>query len=263
MVVNSDDSIGSEMLADKTMSAEKYSYSITAINATDNEHSVYTESVEFQDEGIACDVVSPWGPVRLRTTLIGQFNLSNCLAVFTLLGALGIDHDSAIDELAKLKPVAGRMECFGGQDKPMVVVDYAHTPDALKHALQALRPHTQHHLWVVFGCGGDRDRGKRPQMAAIAEEYADVVVLTSDNPRSETLIDIIDEMRQGLSDPTACTVELNRAHAIKVTMSRAVIGDVILVAGKGHEQYQQVGQEKLPHSDITCVVEGLEKGKWS
>ena len=262
MVVNSDDSVGVEILEDAGLDAEKYSFSITAINARDAKQSVFTEAVEFGDEGIAADVNSPWGAFELKTSLIGQFNLSNCLAVFTLLGALKLDPEKVLSEIEVLQPVAGRMECFGGQEKPMAVIDYAHTPDALKHALKALRPHTQHDLWCVFGCGGDRDRGKRPQMSAIAEEFADHVVLTSDNPRRENVIDIIDEMRKGLSEPTACTVELDRKQAIQTSIRRAVIGDVVLVAGKGHEQYQQVANERLPHSDLDCVEESLQKGKW-
>lgn len=263
VIVNSDDSVGSDILSDNQVTAQKYSYSITAINAGADDHSVYTEAVDFKDEGIFADLRTPWGNADLKTSLIGQFNLSNCLAVVTLLGALGIELDNVIDGVARLKPVEGRMECFGGQNKPMAVVDYAHTPDALKHALRALRPHTNHRLWCVFGCGGDRDRGKRPQMAAIAEEYADYIVLTSDNPRSEDVTDIINEMRAGLQNPTACIVEPDRKLAIESVMNKSVIGDVVLLAGKGHEQYQHVGMEKLPHSDIEIVTNALEKGNWS
>ena len=261
--VNSDDKVGLEILEQYQAAEGNYSFSITAINAQNPDTSVFTESVRFFDGGVSAELVTPWGVSELNTQLIGQFNLSNCLAVVTALGALGFELKQIIDGIAGLKPVAGRMECFGGESTPLVVVDYAHTPDALKHALSALRPHTQHRLWCIVGCGGDRDRGKRPEMAAIAQEHADYVVLTSDNPRSEDIMDIINEMREGLSSGSECIVEPDRKLAIQSTLNRAVIGDVVLVAGKGHEDYQQIGDEKRPHSDITAVQTVLKRGNWS
>lgn len=262
-VVNSDDKIGVEILDEYEADESNYSFSITAINAQNTDSSVYTESVSFFDGGVSAEMVTPWGDSELNTQLIGQFNLSNCLAVVTALGALGFELKQIVDGIADLKPVQGRMECFGGESSPLVVVDYAHTPDALKHALSALRPHTQHRLWCIVGCGGDRDRGKRPEMAAIAQEYADYIVLTSDNPRSEDIMDIITEMQEGLASGSDSIIEPDRKMAIQSILNRAVIGDVVLVAGKGHEDYQQIGDEKVPHSDIDSVQKVLSRGNWS
>ncbi len=262
-VINADDAIGIEILNELDNEISRYSFSITAINAQEPDISVYTESVDFSDMGVRAELVTPWQEIALQTQLMGQFNLCNCLAVVTMLGALDFPLDDVIKGIASMKPVAGRMECFGVKHSPLVVVDYAHTPDALKHALNALKPHTQHRLWCIVGCGGDRDRGKRPQMASIAEEYADYVVLTADNPRSEDVMDIINEMKQGLSPVSDSIIEPDRKQAIETTITRAVIGDVVLVAGKGHEAYQHVGKERLPFSDVETVEQLLQRGKWS
>lgn len=263
VVINSDDSVGNQILSDSDVLAKKYSFCITRINAVDEQTSVFTESVDFTDNGITADVVSPWGEEIMSTNLIGQFNLSNCLAVITTLGTVGIKLSDSVKALGKLPPVTGRMECFGGDEKPLVVIDYAHTPDALMHALKALRPHTKLRMHCVFGCGGDRDRGKRSEMAAIAEEYADNVILTSDNPRSEAIEDIIKEMQVGLLNPKAVTVKTDRKDAIEFAINKAVSGDLVLVAGKGHEAYQYIGDQKLQHSDIDWAKLILSKGNWS
>ena len=262
-IINSDDAVGLEILSELADDVVNYSFSITAINAQDPDSSIYTETVDFNDSGVGAELVTPWQEITLQTQLIGQFNLSNCLAVISILGALDFVLEDIVKGISTLKPVAGRMECFGGNETPLVVVDYAHTPDALKHALEALRPHTQHRLWCVVGCGGDRDRGKRPQMASIAEQYSDYVVLTADNPRSEDIMEIISEMKQGISPASDCIIEPDRKQAVQSTLTRAIIGDVVLVAGKGHEDYQQIGDERIPYSDITTVQDALERGKWS
>jgi UDP-N-acetylmuramoyl-L-alanyl-D-glutamate--2,6-diaminopimelate ligase len=158
----------------------------------------------------------------------------------------------AADMLARAQPVAGRMERFGGRDgKPLVVVDYAHTPDALEKALQALREHTHGKLVCVFGCGGDRDRGKRPQMGRIAEQLADIVILTNDNPRHEDPASIINEIASGMQ--TTPSAVPDRTRAIRAALSEARAGDIVLVAGKGHEDYQQVGDRRLAYSDRDTV----------
>ena len=262
VIINADDEIGLSFINDEAITAEKYSFSITPINARQSHNSVWTESVSFNETGIEAEIATPWGSVDFKTTMIGQFNLSNCLAVLTCLGVLGYTPKDIAAQLATIPFVKGRMERFGGAEKPLVIVDYAHTPDALKHVLKAITPHTSHKLWVVFGCGGDRDRGKRPEMAAIAEEYADHLVFTSDNPRSETVEVIIKEMLQGLQNPSNCEIEYDRKLAIRNSISRAVHGDVILIAGKGHEQFQKIGNQEIPHNDVEVVEQTLESGSW-
>jgi UDP-N-acetylmuramoyl-L-alanyl-D-glutamate--2,6-diaminopimelate ligase len=171
--------------------------------------------------------------------------------VLAVLLVAGVPLQEAANALAHAQPVAGRMERFGGTDQPLVVVDYAHTPDALEKALQALREHTFGKLVCVFGCGGDRDRGKRAQMGRIAEQLADVVILTNDNPRHEEPESIIRDIATGMQ--TTPSVVPNREHAIRAALAEAQLGDSILVAGKGHEEYQQIGDRRLAYSDRDTV----------
>jgi len=262
VIINADDATGGRLLNDSDITADKYSFSITPVNARMHTNSVWTESVVFHDSGIKAELATPWGNVEFKTSMIGQFNLSNCLAVITTMGVMGYSPKDVVAQLAEVSFVEGRMQRFGGEDKPLVLVDYAHTPDALKHVLQAIKPHTSHKLWTVFGCGGDRDRGKRAEMAANVEEYADYLVITSDNPRTEPVEDIVSEMLKGLSRSSACEVEYDRKAAIRNTISKAVLGDVVLIAGKGHENYQIIGKEKVPHNDVEIVEQALSQGSW-
>lgn len=262
VIINADDAMGLSFIEDRDITADKYSFSITAINARQSHNSVWTESVVFHDKGIEAEIITPWGNVDFKSSMIGQFNLSNCLAVITSLGILGFTPKEVAAQLETISFVPGRMERFGGYDRPLVIVDYAHTPDALKNVLQAIKPHTSNKLWAVFGCGGDRDPGKRSEMAAIAEEYADRLVFTSDNPRSEKVEDIINEMLKGLNSSTAYEVEVDRKLAIRNSISKSLIGDVILVAGKGREQHQKIGAIEYPHNDVEIVEAALESGRW-
>jgi UDP-N-acetylmuramyl-tripeptide synthetase len=188
----------------------------------------------------------------LSTRLIGQYNVSNLLGVIAAMRALGVGLAAAVRACDSLSPVPGRMERLSEAGKPLVAVDYAHTPDALDQALQALRPLAQQRggkLWCVFGCGGDRDPTKRPLMAAVVEKNADRVVVTSDNPRSEKPENIISQILLGLSHRECVQVQADRAVAIAETIATAAPGDVVLVAGKGHEDYQEVAGVKHPFSD--------------
>ncbi|OQX36184.1 MAG: UDP-N-acetylmuramoylalanyl-D-glutamate--2,6-diaminopimelate ligase, partial [Candidatus Sedimenticola endophacoides] len=160
----------------------------------------------------------------------------------------------------RVRTAAGRMEAFGGHGQPLVVVDFAHTPDALEQALRALRPHAGGRLMVLFGCGGDRDRGKRPEMGAVAERLADVVWISDDNPRSESGDAIVAGILSGLARPRAARVERDRGAAIRAVIAEAGAGDLILIAGKGHETHQQVGELKYPFSDRAVVAEALAGG---
>jgi len=185
----------------------------------------------------------------LRSSLLGRFNASNLLAAAGVLLLRGMALSTVAERLAQVPPVAGRMERFGGGAAPRVVVDYAHTPDALAEALQALRGHTSGRLICLFGCGGDRDQHKRPLMGAIAERFADHLILTDDNPRHESGDAIIAAIQRGMTQPQRAVVERDRAAAIATAVATAGGDDLILIAGKGHEQWQQVGDTLRPHSD--------------
>jgi UDP-N-acetylmuramoyl-L-alanyl-D-glutamate--2,6-diaminopimelate ligase len=161
-------------------------------------------------------------------------------------------------KLAQLKPIAGRMERFGGGVNPLIFVDYAHTPDALDKVLGSVRKHCQQALWVVFGCGGNRDKGKRAQMGACAERWADHVIITDDNPRFENGLDIVNDILSGCKDSHKIEVLQNREQAIHSTITRAVLHDCIVIAGKGHEDYQEINGITTPFSDSVCVLETLK-----
>lgn len=199
---------------------------------------------------------------EVKSSLLGKFNLSNLLAVIGAValheGDLGYQNFQRILTLVpKLKAVIGRMELVSNSTDLAVIVDYAHTPDALEKALQALRLHCEGKLWVVFGCGGDRDTGKRPAMGAIAVKYADQVIVTSDNPRTESPHQIIDQIIQNIKGQ--CSIESDRRAAINHAVLNAKPGDVVLIAGKGHENYQILGADRLAFSDQTEARLALDK----
>lgn len=195
--------------------------------------------------------------VNVTLPLFGAFNLSNVMAVAGALHGSGVEPHALADALAAITPVPGRMEPVREAGKPTVIVDYAHTPDGLEKALAAAREHFPGRLHCVVGCGGDRDTGKRPLMAAAAERGADRVLFTSDNPRGEHPDAIIEQMRAGLDDPGAVQVETDRRRAVALAVSQAGADDVVLVAGKGHEDYQEVAGERHPMDDRDLAREAL------
>jgi UDP-N-acetylmuramoyl-L-alanyl-D-glutamate--2,6-diaminopimelate ligase len=210
------------------------------------------------DEGL--NVRSPWGSAKLRLPVLGRFNVSNALGVLGCLVAKGIPFDEAARLLERLPPVAGPMQSVG--DRPLVVIDYAHTPDALDNVLQALRPIAQARggrLAVVFGAGGDRDPAKRPLMGAVAARLADRVLVTSDNPRGEDPLAIISQIVKGIAVPHQ--VEAERAQAIARAIGEADPADVILIAGKGHESYQEIAGRRLHFSDLEQARAALARRK--
>jgi UDP-N-acetylmuramyl-tripeptide synthetase len=218
-------------------------------------------AIGYGTEGLRFDVAEGAEVHALQTRLIGQYNVSNLLGVLGFMRALGIPLAEAVAACADLLPVPGRMERINVPGQPLVAVDYAHTPDALDKGLQALRPLAAQRggrLWCVFGCGGDRDPTKRPLMAAVAEKNADRVVVTSDNPRSEKPEAIISQVLLGLSHAECVQVEVDRARAIAETVAAAAAEDVILLAGKGHEDYQEVAGIKFPFSDQAHAQQALE-----
>ena len=195
----------------------------------------------------------------VRSPLLGRFNVDNLLAVGGALHALGESPAGVAELLSRLQPVHGRMNRLGGDGRlPLVVVDYAHTPDALEQALASLRAHAAAKLVCVFGCGGDRDTGKRPQMAVIAERLADVVVVTDDNPRTESGDAIVADIMAGFTTPGAVIVERDRAAAIARAIGLAGTHDIVLVAGKGHEPYQEIDGVQHPFDDTATARAVLE-----
>ncbi|MEP5764448.1 MAG: UDP-N-acetylmuramoyl-L-alanyl-D-glutamate--2,6-diaminopimelate ligase [Halieaceae bacterium] len=209
---------------------------------------VSADSIEFHHSGLEARLTTPWGEGLLHSPLAGDFNLSNLMAAISAACVAGVSLQAALAAAPQLHGVAGRMEYVANGAELQLVVDYAHTPDALAQALRALRAHTRGQLICVFGCGGDRDRDKRPLMAEIATECADRVIVTSDNPRGEDPLAIIADITAGASGPVE--VESDRAAAIALAVRSAAPGDCVLVAGKGHEGYQQIGDQKLPFSDV-------------
>ncbi len=204
---------------------------------------------------------TPWGEAPLCVPVQAEFSVANAAAALAVLCASGIPLADVVGALGTLAPVPGRMEQFSAPGSATVVVDYAHTPDALEKVLAALRPATSGRLVCVFGCGGDRDPGKRPLMAAAAEGQADELWLTSDNPRSEDPLRIIADMRAGLSGRVPARECADRREAIAAALAAAGSGDTVLVAGKGHEDYQEVRGERRPFSDRAVVQAALEGGR--
>ncbi|MGH8672414.1 MAG: UDP-N-acetylmuramoyl-L-alanyl-D-glutamate--2,6-diaminopimelate ligase [Burkholderiales bacterium] len=218
-------------------------------------------------QGVEFDVASPWGDAHLHSEVLGRFNAANLLAVLATLLASGVALEDSVRVLSEATPVSGRMQRLGGGKLPTVVIDYAHTPDALEKVLSSLRElmgtaSANAKLSCVFGCGGDRDRGKRPLMGAVAARIADQVVITSDNPRSEDPLVIMEQIAGGI-DTRNYRVIGDRAQAISEAISDAVAGDVVLIAGKGHETYQEIAGVKRSFSDSAVANTALGNAGWA
>jgi len=246
-VLNIDDVFGRELLTDLTDRLEVYTYSLERPEAD-----IFAESVEFAFGHIEAKIRSPWGQFDIQAPLLGSFNLSNVLACIGALGVTGATSKQIASNIRRLEPVAGRMQLLPNTEGLQVVVDYAHTPAALEQALKALRFHCENRLLCVFGCGGDRDAGKRAEMGAVASDLADVIVITSDNPRSEKPEEIIEQIAAGCANDVL--IEVDRAKAITMALALAQPGDTVLIAGKGHEQYQLINGEQLAFSDVAQVA---------
>lgn len=247
-VINSDDEFGKQLLAGQLSAERAISYGIESGD-------VRAEQVNLHSGGMQLEVNSPWGSLQIDSHLMGRFNAYNLLACTAVLLAAGYKPAEVANALSGTESASGRMECFrSGQIT--VVVDFAHTPDALEQALRALRGHNPSaQLICVFGCGGDRDQAKRPLMGRIAEQLADKVIVTDDNPRHEEAASIRADIAAGMKQPPLQIAD--RRQAIVSAWQMAESGDVILVAGKGHETTQQVGDLKIPFSDREVVLELL------
>jgi len=220
---------------------------VVCYSVTGKPAAVSAQNIRYHQSGLEANIKTPWGAGLLRSPLAGDFNLSNLLAAVSAACVAGMPFEKILQLAPMLRGIAGRMEYIANDRGLQLVVDYAHTPDALQQALSALRAHVEGKLICVFGCGGDRDADKRPLMGHIAAENSDRVIVTSDNPRGESPLTIIEDIERGIAGPVE--IEPDRAAAIALAVSRAVPGDCVLVAGKGHEPYQQIGTQRLPFSD--------------
>jgi UDP-N-acetylmuramoyl-L-alanyl-D-glutamate--2,6-diaminopimelate ligase len=255
-VINVDDAHGRE-LARRAKAAGR-----TVIGYGLESGDVSATAIDFDAAGFTMEVRTPWGSAHLRAALSGTFNASNVLGVLGVLGASRVTLADAVAAIAELRPPPGRMQRLGGGGVPTVVVDYAHTPDALEKVLGALRPTVTQggRLVCVFGCGGDRDRGKRPEMGRVAEAGADRVVVTSDNPRSEDPLAILADIAAGIAERRTVVFEVDRGRAIDRAIAESAATDVVLIAGKGHEPYQEIGGVRHAFDDVARALATL--GRW-
>ncbi|MDD5275467.1 MAG: UDP-N-acetylmuramoyl-L-alanyl-D-glutamate--2,6-diaminopimelate ligase [Methylovulum sp.] len=257
VVVNLDDATSGRIIAEVPKTAVVWGVSVNGKVLTSGGESLVAQHIVHKPNGIEFDVRWRTEHQQVTVPLYGDFNIENVLVVLAVMLAMGIGFAQAVNRLAQIKPVAGRMERFGGDDgRPLVIVDYAHTPDALEKVLSSVRKHCQRGLWVVFGCGGDRDAGKRPMMGRAAEQWADHLIITDDNPRFENNQAIINDILAGCHSNKIEVIQ-DRAQAIQSAVTRAAKNDCIVIAGKGHEDYQDVAGVKFPFSDREIVIEAL------
>lgn len=255
VVVNTDDVKSKQFLEITHSKVKHWAFSATG-RKSELAENIVAEDVRYSLEGI--EFFACWKQQRIfvQTKIVGDFNLENILAVICVLLAQGDSLDLVTRKIGKLIPVVGRMECFGGDDSPFVIVDYAHTPNALETVLLGLRKYCSQKLWLIFGCGGDRDKGKRSQMGAVAEQFADKVIITDDNPRLESSEQIISDIVCGFIGHDYEVIK-NREKAIQSVINRADKSDCIVIAGKGHENYQDIHGVKYEFSDQVIVHQSL------
>ncbi len=260
VVINDDDEY-----ATKLRSAARFSGHILGYSLGSPSSELYATDISLSETGISANVHTPWGHGSLQLPLIGRFNLQNALAVLAAQCLQGFEFAQVLAALGELETVPGRMHLLNTKSWPRIIVDYAHTPDALAQVLQAVRGHCAGKLWLVFGCGGDRDRGKRPQMAQAAARYADHCVVTSDNPRTEDPDQIIADIMDGFSEQQRqekVLIHADRERAIQQAVGLANDGDWLVIAGKGHETYQLIGTEKKAFDDRR-IAQGFLKQRQS
>jgi UDP-N-acetylmuramoyl-L-alanyl-D-glutamate--2,6-diaminopimelate ligase len=262
-VINRDDKYGQKIIAELAPSIALWTFSVNLcfknLEGLDK-RSVIAKNICCSINGIEFEVSCGDESATINSRLYGEFNVENMLAVLTTLLALGFSLNEAAAKVSALQSVPGRMEYFGGDNQPVVFVDFAHTPDALEKVLQSVKHHNPNTLEVVFGCGGNRDAGKRPLMGSIAEKLADNIIITDDNPRFEEGEAIVADILSGCENQNL-TVIRDRALAIETAIFQAKTGDCVVIAGKGHENYQEIKGVKTPFSDQTIVKNVLENWK--
>ncbi|EAR21841.1 UDP-N-acetylmuramoyl-L-alanyl-D-glutamate--2,6-diaminopimelate ligase [Nitrococcus mobilis] len=255
VVVNVDDDFGRSLRA-SVRHARVIGYSLAGIETAQ----LRCLRLAAQSDGLRLLLDAGGCRAAVRVGLLGRFNAANVLAALGALLALDVPLREALQRLSLLQPVSGRMERYGSEGRPTVVIDYAHTPAGLQAALAAMREHFAGRIWCVFGCGGDRDRGKRPLMGALARASADRIIITNDNPRTENPRRIIAEIQAGAGADSRVRVIEDRREAVIHSIRAAAPEDAILVAGKGHEEYQLIGTRQLPYSDRETVKQALGGG---
>lgn len=251
-IINVDDEFGSQLINEFSGTLNIISYGL-ADNTARPRPDVEAILKEQTLASLVLDVSTPWGTGELLANLSGRFNAYNLMATLVVLCLRGIPFTTVLESLSTLRGVPGRMEYFRNKTSPAIFVDYAHTPDALQQALVSLRDQCKGKLICVFGCGGNRDQGKRPQMGHVAETWADRIILTNDNPRSESPEAIIHDIQSGMSGMVPVEIMTDRALAIQAAISNASSEDIVLLAGKGHETYQEIGTTRSPFSDRQMV----------
>lgn len=257
-ILNADDEFGRRLLASLPDGVRALTYSLSPAAGAD----LVCQKLHARPNGLELQLRTPFGGAELSLPLLGRFNAANALAALGALLALEVPLPEAVRRLQRLRPVAGRMQRLGGGGQPQVVIDYAHTPAALAAALDAVREHTEGRVWCVFGCGGERDAGKRAAMGAVADAKADVIVITDDNPRREDPEAIFADILAGVQRQRPQLVH-DRAAAIRLALEQAEAGDTVLIAGKGHEDYQLVGERRLAFNDAAVAVAVLqERAAW-
>lgn len=257
LIINGDDPFGQTLIDNYHMRLPVYSTSVDDGIELGQTHQLIAKDVALSNQGFSCNIQFDGVSYPCMSRLYGRFNISNILNAAATMIALGFQPAVVFEKVSQIQAVSGRMQAFSGESAPTVIVDYAHTPDALQKVLQSLHVHCRGRIVCVFGCGGDRDPGKRSMMGDIASRYADQVILTNDNPRSESPERIIENIKQGIQHSCEIVVEFDRAKAIGLAIEMAQMDDVVLVAGKGHENYQIMADGTCYFSDMECVAEIL------
>lgn len=255
-VVNLDDNWAKSLIAKAPAGVKTIGYSIRGTA------DIYAKSIALHAGGTRAQIITPWGEAEINSPLLGEFNVGNLLAVIACVCDQGYTLAQLLPLIEKLEPAPGRMQLVTVDQSAQaiqVIVDYAHTPDALENTLDAIHQHKPGRVWTVFGCGGDRDKTKRPLMGKIAERLSDYVIVTNDNPRSEEPSGIAADILRGMKSPSGCLVIADRAQAIDFAVQQAKAGDIVLIAGKGHEDYQIFAAQTLPFSDIKHARISLQR----
>ena len=253
-VINADDGLGQKLLRQLPERLTIYSYGLLTENGQPD---IFADNIKQTAAGLEFTLHTPEGSAVVKNLIYGRFNIYNLLATAGVLLTKKVSVNDIATRLSNLRPIDGRLNIIKLPNQPTVVIDYAHTPDALEEALKSLQQHFSSNVWCVFGCGGDRDKEKRPLMGKVAKNLAAHIVVTSDNPRTESPEKIINDIVAGIESSNV-TVKLDRREAIEYALGKATAEDIVLIAGKGHETYQLIGEQRIDFNDALIAKEILE-----